>query len=410
MSATFRPGQVDIQSLIIIPPSGNQLDILGLFTEMIIYENIFANSLSGVVTMIDTHNLITEMPITGEEWLMMKYKVRDEDEIRELTFRTYKVGDRVIDGNKQVYKIHFTTMEMYIDATMNVSRTFTGHAETIISQMIKTELGSGKTLTADTSGNLLKITTPWWSPFKIAGWTTQKAVSADKARTSDYLFYESLTGYNFKNISLAKGQEAKTTFKYNHERAVDEEYRKDASIEMSLVKDFYTPLIVDQLDRFRHDLYKTQVFAHDTTFKALNIHTYDLDKQWDEKPKLNKFRHFTKDLPSIVSPGVKLANEATYLYDSKTYDWQGLITSQRKSSVMLNEMMKVDIEVWGRMDLAPGDVVNLDIGRLIQSDTKTLDKYYSGRYLISAIHHRFAGKEYKLYLQLVKDSVKESLY
>jgi hypothetical protein len=36
---------------------------------------------------------------------------------------------------------------------------------------------------------------------------------------------------------------------------------------------------------------------------------------------------------------------------------------------------------------------------------KSLDEYYSGKYLISAVRHMFSVNEYKTVLEIVKDSV-----
>lgn len=409
MTTSFRPGQIDIQELTLIPPSGNILNIKGMFVEMSIYENIFSNNVSGVITLVDTHNIVSELPLLGEEYISFKYKVLDSDEPLQVIFRTYKVGEKEIQGNKQIYKLHFTSLEMYLDATHGFSRTLTGHAETIISQLLFNELNSGKSFTYDSSGNFLKVTSPFWTPFKCIGWATQKAVSPSKERNSDFLFYETLSGYKFRNMSLAKQSASKATFFHNHDRAVDDDFTRQYGKEMNQVKDFYVPLVVDQLDRFRHELYKTQVISHDITFKALNTYNFDLFERWGNQAHLNTHPHYTSQLSPFVTAAVKTSNEAAYSHNDKQYDWNGLVTSQRKPAIMLNEMIKVDIEIWGRMGLEPGDVVDLSIGKLTQADTQSEDDYYSGRYMLGAIHHRIAPNEYRMYVQLIKDSVGASL-
>jgi hypothetical protein len=178
---------------------------------------------------------------------------------------------------------------------------------------------------------------------------------------------------------------------------------------MNAVIDFYAPLVTDQLDRFRNDVYRTHTYAHDTTFKALNIHNHDLIQNWNNIPTLNEHPQCSKSLYDFYSPGIKVASESAYSHDEKEYDWQGKVTSNRKSLLMMTELQKVDIEVWGRADLEPGDVVYMNVGRLTQEDTSSHDPYYSGRYMISAIHHRLSPREYKMNLQLVKDSVINSM-
>jgi len=248
------------------------------------------------------------------------------------------------------------------------------------------------------------LTAPWWSPFKCAVWAGQKAVTSDKNRAADYLFYETMSGFRFRSLSKMKKEKPVIGYSATHDRAINDEFVKQVGVQLTHIINMETPLIVDQLNRFSNDVYKTTTYAHDVTFKSLNIKTFDLDKEWDNVPNLGKNRPFTRSLTADVSPNVKVASAASYSHDDKQYDWEGIVAGQRNSSLMRLEMMKVDLEVWGIGGVESGNVTALAIGKYTQSATASLDEFYSGKYLISAIHHRFAPKQYKMYMQLVKDS------
>jgi hypothetical protein len=68
------------------------------------------------------------------------------------------------------------------------------------------------------------------------------------------------------------------------------------------------------------------------------------------------------------------------------------------------ELVKIDIDIWGRAGIEPGNVIHFEMIESVQDESSLIDKYYSGNYIVSAICHRFAPKEYKQTLQLVKES------
>lgn len=403
-----QPGDVEVKEFYIYTNTGKQFDISGMFVEMSVFENIFSNSLSGVISMVDTHNLISELPLLGEEFVVFTYKQINATEYTTLFFRTYKVSDRIIDGNKQMYKIHLITQEMFLNASMNISKYYSGTAETIVAQLIKNELQSGKTVSYDPSGNSLKLTAPFWSPFKCISWATQKAVSSDIHRSADFLFYETVSGYNLRNINLAKTAAPVASFVHSHKPGTDDAQNKQPGELIQQIISMSTPLIVDQLDRINNSVYKTITYAHDMTFKSLNISSFNLDEDWPNINKMNPNKPFSSNLSNFISADIKVASEMSYSHDDKTYDWQGIIAGKRTASLMRLEMMKVDVEVWGQAGLEAGNTVNLTLGKYSQNDTKGNDEYYSGKYMISAIHHRFAPKQYKMYMQLIKDSTNGS--
>jgi len=405
----LEPGDIDIQELSIVTAAGKKYDISQIFVEFSVYENIFTHSISGVISVADTFNMISLLPIVGEETVLFKYKVAESEDLKSLEMKTYKVSERQIVGDKQMYKIFLTTNESFINSTMSLSKYATGHAESMISQWLQQDLASTKTIEADPSGNLLQVTIPWWSPFKCATWASQKAVSADKSRSADYLFFETMTGYKFKNISNVKSAQAIVGYTNTHTRAIDDEFYKQLGMHLKQIINMSTPLVVDQISRFNNDVYKTVTYAHDVTFKALNIKEFDLSKEWDDTSKMMKHKPFTSALPARVSPNIKVASEAAYSFDDKTYDWQGTITNKRNSALMRLDTMKVEIEVWGINGIEAGKMIELRLGKYTQQDTESEDDYYSGRYLIGAIHHRFAPKQYKMYMQLLKDSIKSDI-
>ena len=69
-------GEFGIDELKIASPSGNIADLLSdvLVIEINIFEDIFKNAISGTITMSDIRDVITLLPIQGQEELYIKLR------------------------------------------------------------------------------------------------------------------------------------------------------------------------------------------------------------------------------------------------------------------------------------------------------------------------------------------------
>ena len=62
------------------------------------------------------------------------------------------------------------------------------------------------------------------------------------------------------------------------------------------------------------------------------------------------------------------------------------------------------IEIFGRIHLYPGDVIDLDLYKFSTTvaSTREVDHERSGKYLVTSIGHSFAGDDYKQTLIITK--------
>ena len=68
------PGDVDIQELFLVTAKGNYINLDSYLIEFNIYEDLFSNTLSGDIAISDSRNLIKELPIMGDEFIVIKLK------------------------------------------------------------------------------------------------------------------------------------------------------------------------------------------------------------------------------------------------------------------------------------------------------------------------------------------------
>ena len=75
----LNPGDVLIDSITIESAAGAILDVRSQFISMNIYEDIFANGLSGFIVLVDALNLSRYLQITGREKLKITFATPGED-------------------------------------------------------------------------------------------------------------------------------------------------------------------------------------------------------------------------------------------------------------------------------------------------------------------------------------------
>ena len=72
-------GDVDIQEALLVSPTGNITDLTKdvIINEINIFEDMFRSSISGNIIITDTNDIVTKVPIVGQEYLTLKMEVKE---------------------------------------------------------------------------------------------------------------------------------------------------------------------------------------------------------------------------------------------------------------------------------------------------------------------------------------------
>jgi hypothetical protein len=116
-----------------------------------------------------------------------------------------------------------------------------------------------------------------------------------------------------------------------------------------------------------------------------------------------------KPFVSTVNPGVLDSTEDSI--DLRPEDF----ISQRTSSLMDISTLRLQITVPGRTDAEVGRMINLfypSVGEKTNEDSEALiwDKFVSGIYMITAIHHQISPLRHTMFLEISKDSYAQEIY
>jgi hypothetical protein len=392
-----------------------KIDITAMMLEIDLYEDIFSHTLSGSISLTENFNLIHDLPIIGEEIVEIEFLTPSVNKTFSKAFFLYKIGRRVMDGNsKNTYSLQIVSVEALIDLNTKISRAFTGMPGTIIEDIFKRYFKSDTKLEVDNTNNLVKFFSPYWSPFKCINYAASHAFDSDKFKTPSYLFYETNQKFKLKALHNLFNQKPVTEFFFDKNPARklqdDGESTRNIDREYKTVENFEIIEAMDYIDRIMNGVYSFKVYDVNILNKTLGKHTYNYWDNFKETSHLGDSPQHSDNVYFDKENGrIEWAVTHPYMYDGIKKDYNAEIVSKRIPLLSQTEMFTVEITVPGRLGIEVGDVVLFHLmnysTKKNEDKTKTdLDKYYSGKYLITSIEHRLTRTRHKMNISLMKES------
>ena len=410
----LNPGDVLIDSITIESAAGAVLDVRPQFVSMNIYEDIFANGLSGFIVLVDALNLIRYLQITGREKLKIRFGTPGEDNKNLFItkeFNIYKVSSDIkLQGDgKKLIRLEFVSPIVYQNAQYRMSRAFTNMPYSKMVYSIMKDNFGVETNVCPTLGNR-NIIIPNWNPMYAIGWLAKRSSAETMPEACDFVFFESLDGkYHFMPLSLLKRQEA--VVKYHHTPTT----RNPNTGEVFIKKEFYNIMsfvVSGRGDKMREvvsGVYGNNAIALDIVGKKMETDVYTYFTQRDKIPTISKY-----PLVSTVSDTYSM-NVAAYqkFYPKHSFKYNGvtdndelhLVSTRRQSQMNQFKTNTLTVTVNGDSRRRVGEIVSVDIPSTEDPKGKDdwYDPYLSGRYMITAILHEIGDGDYTMKMELAKD-------
>jgi hypothetical protein len=432
-SSLQSPGEINIEQLFLVSSTGS-LSVFDYLVELNIYESIFNNVLSGDVLLSDSRNLIKEMNIIGEEYLIVKVTTPGLDNSIYKTFRVTSVEDRMLvrDQNTQIYKLRFVSQEALADTLNPVYNSFTGQITTIVDKIFKDNLeknrnfvysDSNNTLTEGNektplvvfseASNKIKFVSPGWTPFQCLNWLAKKSMPKS-GQACNFLLWESNRSFYFGSLEdLYKQNNSIGTYEY---KATGVLGPSDDTIEkMALIQSVTVLNGLDHLENLDNGYFASKLVALDI-FKKKRIIT-----DYDHVSKFSSYNHIAGSgaIPLFNNVDRNL-NSHTRVYpilsklhtdvDDNFNDKIGELYGNRLSNLIELNSLKLNITIHGRTDVEAGRMIDIkfpDMSPVDETDmtTEHLDARYSGNYLISSIHHKINFVKHVISMEVLRDSL-----
>lgn len=429
------PGDVDIQELYLITPRGNFISLDSYLVEFNIYEDIFSNTMSGDIAISDSRNLIKELPIMGDEYLLVKFRTPDfpENLIVNKTFKVVGITDRSVSPS--IYILRFVSMEQLVDTLTPIFKSFSGKVSNIVNEIFDEylkmnrtfvlnnqaiEWGKEKTrlLLLNETSNKIKFVSPGWGPFKCINWLASKSMPAD-GKACNYLFWETNKYFYFGSVEkifkIGETDQNISIGEYHYTPAGV--YKTtETNKKMFTIESLEVLSSSNTLDSYSQGHYGSRVISLDIINKSYDYIDYDHVKEFE------KYTHVTgKDVFPIYSQPIRNLQTKTVVYTKHPDLHTGFkenanekfpyIYGNRKSNLFELNNFRMKITIPGRTDITVGSLIDIvfpDVSPRDSSDsTKHMDKMFSGKYLITSMRHKVNPVRHYVILEIVKDALQK---
>lgn len=445
-------GKIDIQALTLIAGDGSVVELHSYLIELNLFEDIYSGGMYGNIVLSDSIGLVHRLSMVGEEYLTIKIDTPSFNTPIWKTFRCYGITDRIFtkDTTTEAYVINFVSPEVMMDHYNVVQQAFDANADDIVEYIYKTFISHPRNLVvkdgvvsdSEDFTNLciytecktpIKFVSPSWSPMKCLSWIASKVVSSDTGLPSaNFLFFESNKQFYWGSLEkIIKDQREKQNIfgiytyapanvKAGKEKVdvvtVGETEYKNADltrdffsiIDLTVLKnvDYLENLQTGYLASVHHNLSVTDKTYTETIYDHVSRFPYYAHTQ------NNASGFFATD--TIRSPYshqlVGFSHKGLYTGVDNNLNERAKDIMPIRNSVMAEmNQIKIKIDVHGRSDAELGSMLYMiypksgpkeagDVNKSIK------DPYYSGLYIITAIHHQITLENHKMTMEIIKDS------
>ena len=394
-------------------------NLLPFVEEISLFEDIFAPAVNGFAFIRDDRSMIEYLNISGFNYITIAFnKFGENDTSTAITklFRVYKVGERVQSSRTvEGYPIYFCSEERLLSEQTKLVKSY---PNTIISDVVSDILSNvlkidpTKIKTIEPTLGPYSFIIPNIKPFEAINWlSTYARPSNTNYIGADMLFFENNNGFYFRSLQSMYAQNTAATYNYNPQNVSSSQtfYNFYTILSYRIIKSF------DTLETIKDGGFANKLVSIDPLIRNIKTTTFNFNDSGDSNSKpyfsnsksLNKFplEKETKNrlgkTPSQSSDAVfKIAagNSEQRKFGPIIGDPKNFATTvadiaietyvpYRTAQLVLSNQVKVEITIPGDPSLCVGTTINLSLPSTA-STSKPTDKYYAGKYLITAIRHK----------------------
>lgn len=432
----FFPGDVRLDK-ILIQNGIHDVDVTRMLVQINIFEDLYSNTLTGSITLIDAVNLIGAFPFVGLEQVTIVFKTPGfgQRNATEVVFDIYQISDRntgsAVEGTDvtQVYTMQLVSKAFVRNQKSRVRKAYFNMP---IDEMVGRIAGDflAEDVDAEFTSGIQSYVIPGWTPFRAINWLACRARSEKNPAAANYLFYETTSGYQFRSINDIVQQRPVVRFVYdpaNIRKTKDVNTTGNRCIfpELQLIRSYSIVQSASMMERIDQGMYASKLITHDIVTKRFNTETFsyldDFPKQKHVEDmliddKLNSVSQDAKPFAGSKRHGrnhdavVKFHPKHTELFDGvQNYDESEKWLLQRLSLMRQIESQRIKVEVAGLNFVSVGQTMVLEVPRPDNVSGRNhpddRDPEISGNYVITNIHHILSLDDHRMIMELSKESL-----
>ena len=417
----YNGGDVVVEEIRIVSQNGNEFDLKGIVGDFSIYEDLYSNYLSGSMVFPDSMNIVKNLPVIGQEKLYITFNTPGVDSTpRKLKFDVYKIATYVrgMSSVTVTVRLEFVSSIANISAQIKLNRVmrnmpFSDMVESIYEQAKIFDSDLPPITTAKTHGQST-VVIPNWSPLYAINWCAHRSSFISDPRKSDYLFYQTLDGFNFVPLSYLK--DLQSVGKYTNypggfrNKDGERDYRK----ELYNIKEYVVDSMTDKAKETKLGIYSSHMLVHEMTTKSYYDYSFSYRDSFGDTPHLNQGRMIPYDnaLQDRNLSLLKYYDKSFFAFDS--VDDSSYIDHALERQSLLNRMnsMKMTIDVCGNTNIRVGNIVEVEFLTNQYSEKTSsdfVDSYLSGKYMVTSILHHVVEGVHSMRMTIAQDSYNEYL-
>ena len=433
----LRMNDIRINDISIIS-NGAIIGIINQYAVCEISENLFHNNVTGVLGGIDGVNILSNLPVTGQEFLLISFTTPGSDKEQEALFSIDKIIDRGPLQNKQsqFFDIHFVCPTFLINLFSNVNRSYKTTINKMVSDIFETNFtNTEKTMSmrgdGDTGKQLISnegtegestIIIPNWNPFTAINWLSKRASSSSNPLVCDYVFYQDLDGFHFRSISSMFDGDAVDLYVYGVDNANDFiRDNPDSPINVGKSMSNIKRLVISGFDRSKETIrgaYSSSLLIHDIVNNKYETLYYNYLEDYDQKPSLNNGPILPKNINMyaghpesksyFVPTHINMYGDPSFSEFNGANDGVKLWLQRHDAQLEQFKSSSIEIDVAGNSLRRIGDKVYVHIPSFEVSRREgeaKLDETLSGNYIITRVKHTLTKQRgHSMRLKLCKES------
>jgi hypothetical protein len=396
---------------------GDEVDITTTIQQLSVYESIYNNSMFGTLIIEDDTGFIETLGLigSGEETIEVFIETPNASENMEtnniekvFVINSLTNVNRVLDGTgKTTFSLGFVSPYLVKNNTTKISRSFNAMTSSEIVEYTALdilEIGGDdnfdfSSLVTNTPTKYTKnIVVPNWKPFDLMNFLAKNSISVDG--NSNYIFFENNEGFHFTTIEDLKQQEIIRMITVN---GTNDAGNKQGGIGEILIEGNNAESY-DELTRFdissgtSNGMYGGRMVAHNILTKSVETHDITNTPKGSKLGDVGFGDVFRKDQEPSSHIGYMSSN---YLYDVHDKEERSHYPLyDMKISELRSNLIKLTLP--GDTNVFAGNTFELLLPST-SHDSQEMDRYMSGNYFITAIHHKINSSGYEMTMECSKD-------
>lgn len=399
-------------------------DVKNILVELSYNEDLFNNTASGYLMVVDSTGYIEKLHMNGNEFIRMSFgKVDTTTNIIDKIFRIFKVAKRnpENEGNTETYSLYFCSEELLLSEQYKVSQSYRNkdiayNVKDILTNHL--QVPKEKIAYIEPTTGVYDFIVPNLKPFDAINWFSTYARPASNNPGADMLLYEDKFGYNFRSLQSLFNQPVYNAYGFNPKNI----YEKT----QTLTQKMYNVLTYEIMDSFdtlgaiNSGVFGNKLLSVDPLLRRYKITNFDYGAYSSKAISLNKFA-ITNNYTNRFGDGLNQTPEAAYKLVFSNYNQTDATLIKNNPSAVGHDIFaetyipyrtaQLPLLNYTRIKISvPGDT-GITVGRVITFNLlskdpvkKEPDGFYSGNYLVTAVRHLLTVHSYRTVLELAKDS------